>query len=259
MNPFLSQLFDLTGHTALVSGASSGLGQHFAHTLARAGARVALVARRIEKLTATGAEIESQGGTAFAIQADVTQRVSVVRALDEISERGGLVDIIVNNAGVSDTKRVLDYTDSDWDTTLDTNLRGAWIVAQESARRIIAAKGSGTIINVTSILATRVAGGLHPYAASKAGLKQLTHALALELAQYRIRVNSLAPGYIGTDMNRTFFATPAGDKLRSRIPLRSIGRPENLDGALLLLASEAGAHMTGAEVVVDGGHLCSAL
>lgn len=253
-SPFL-----LAGKVALVTGASSGLGRHFALTLAAAGASVALAARRSDKLASAVDEIHGKGGTAIAVSMDVADRSSVVTALDAIVEQFGSLDVLVNNAGVSDTKRPLDYTDADWASIVGTNLSGAWIVAQEAAKRMVASRRAGSIVNVTSILASRVAGGVTPYCASKAGLKHLTQALALELARHDIRVNSLAPGYIATELNRDFLASDAGEKLKGRIPARRFGEYANLDGPLLLLASDAGAYISGSEIVVDGGHLCSSL
>jgi NAD(P)-dependent dehydrogenase (short-subunit alcohol dehydrogenase family) len=167
--------------------------------------------------------------------------------------------VLVNNAGVSGTKRPLDYTDEDWDWVVGTNLKGAWAVAQESARRMIAAKAPGSIINITSILGSRVTSLLTPYIAAKAGLKNLTQALALEFARYDVRVNSIAPGYFITEINQKELEGEQGEKLRLRIPTRRFGEYPQLEGPLLLLASRAGSHMTGAEIVVDGGHLVNAL
>ncbi|MGS6495852.1 SDR family NAD(P)-dependent oxidoreductase, partial [Pseudomonas aeruginosa] len=175
------------------------------------------------------------------------------------SRSAGPLDVLVNNAGVSDSQPLLACDDQSWDRVLDTNLKGAWAVAQESARRMVAAGKGGSLINVTSILASRVAGAVGPYLAAKAGLAHLTRAMALELARHGIRVNALAPGYVMTDLNEAFLASEAGDKLRSRIPSRRFSVPADLDGALLLLASDAGRAMSGAEIVVDGGHLCSSL
>jgi NAD(P)-dependent dehydrogenase (short-subunit alcohol dehydrogenase family) len=252
--------FQLVGRRALVTGASSGLGQHFARTLASAGARVALVARRRDRLERVVRDLEASGATAIAVEMDVTHRKSVVAALEEISVAfGGPANVIVNNAGTTAPNRALDLTDADWDSVVDTNLKGAWMVAQESARALVAQRMPGSIINVTSILAGRVAGSLVPYCASKAGLSHVTRALALELARHGIRVNSLAPGYVETDLNRDYLQSEAGAALRGRIPLRRFGDAADLDGALLLLASDAGRFMTGSEIVVDGGHICASL
>jgi NAD(P)-dependent dehydrogenase (short-subunit alcohol dehydrogenase family) len=255
----MNAAFRLDGKVALVTGASSGLGRHFALTLARAGASVAVAARRAEKLAEVVAEIEAEGGAALAVSMDVTDRTSVSAALDQVAGQLGAVDVLVNNAGVSGTKRALDYSDADWSDIVGTNLTGAWIVAQETARSMVAANCRGSIINITSVLATRVAGGVSPYCASKAGLKHLTKALALELSRSGIRVNSLAPGYVATDLNREYLASESGEKLKARIPLRSFGSCEDLSGPLLLLASDAGIYMTGSEILVDGGHSCSSL
>ncbi|MFJ3485930.1 SDR family NAD(P)-dependent oxidoreductase [Pseudomonas sp. NPDC090202] len=254
MNAFVSRLFDLSGQRVLVTGASSGLGLHFARTLAAAGARVAVAARRVERLDELVSELSAAGHEARAYALDVTSRQSVVACLEAIEADFGGLDIVINNAGVSDTRRVLDYDDQAWDSIVDTNLKGAWRVAQESARRMIAAGRTGSIINVTSILASRVGGGVGPYSAAKAGLSHLTRSMALELARHGIRLNSLAPGYIATEINDGFLTSEAGERLRSRIPTRRFCSSEDLDGALLLLASSAGRGMTGTEVVVDGGH-----
>jgi NAD(P)-dependent dehydrogenase (short-subunit alcohol dehydrogenase family) len=254
-----SRLFDLAGRRALVTGASSGLGRHFARTLAAAGARVAVAARRVERLDELVSDLQFEGRDARAFALDVTSRQSVVDCLDALAADWGGVDILVNNAGVSDTRRVLDYRDEDWQAILDTNLKGAWMVAQEAARRMVAAGQGGSLINITSILASRVGGGVGPYCAAKAGLSHLTRSMALELARHGIRVNAIAPGYVATEINQDFLASEAGERLRARIPARTFCTCEDLDGALLLLASDAGRGMTGAEIVVDGGHACSGL
>ncbi len=251
--------FDLTGKAAIVTGASSGLGRHFATTLARAGARVAVMARRVELLAAACREIEGFDGRAVPIPLDVASGESVREAVAAAETELGPIAILVNNAGIAVSKPVLDIADEDWDRVMDVNLRGAWRVAQEVARHMVRLGHGGSIINVASITAFRVAGQLSTYAASKAALVQLTKAMALELARHNIRVNALAPGYIDTEMNRAFFASPAGQAMIKRIPQRRLGRPEDLDGALLLLASDASAYMTGSTIVVDGGHLHSSL
>jgi NAD(P)-dependent dehydrogenase (short-subunit alcohol dehydrogenase family) len=259
MKPAIAQLFELTGRRALVTGASSGLGRHFARTLAAAGAEVAVAARRVEQLQTLVDEIEGEGGRARAFTLDVTDRTSVNACLGRIAEELGPLDILVNNAGVSDSLHVLEHTDDDWDRVVGTNLKGAWIVAQEVARRMVETQRGGSLINVTSILASRVAGTLSPYVAAKAGLGHLTRSLALELARHEIRVNAIAPGYVMTELNSDFLRGEAGEKLRARIPTRLFCTPADLDGALLLLASDAGRGMTGSEIVVDAGHLCSTL
>ncbi len=252
-------LFDLAGRAALVTGASSGLGRHFALTLARAGARVALAARRVDRLEEVRREIEAAGGEATALPLDVTDAGSVAAAVTAAAARLGPLRVLVNNAGVAVTRSVLEASEADWDGVVGTNLKGAWLVAQAAARHMAAHGHGGSIVNIASITGLRVAGGVSAYAASKAGLLQLTAALALELARHRIRVNAIAPGYIETELNRGFVASSAGAALVKRIPQRRLGRAGELDGALLLLASDAGSYMTGSTLVVDGGHLQSSL
>ena len=249
--------FDLSGKVALVTGASGGLGCHFARTLAEAGARVALAARRTEQLEANVAEIGAD--RAIAVALDVTDPESVDRALVEVADRLGPATIVVNNSGVTATRSALDLDPDEWDQIMDTNLKGAWLVARAAARQLIDAKLPGSIVNIASILGFRVAGHVAAYTASKAALVQLTRALALEWARHRIRVNAIAPGYVETDLNRDFFASDAGKAMIARIPQRRLGRLEDLDGPLLLLASDASAYMTGSVLVVDGGHLHSTL
>jgi NAD(P)-dependent dehydrogenase (short-subunit alcohol dehydrogenase family) len=255
----MSTIFDLGGKVALVTGASGGLGLHFARTLSGAGAKVALAARRREQLEANVASIASAGGEAMAVAMDVTDPQSVERAIAEIAEGLGPATIVVNNSGIAVPGTALDVDPDGWDRVMDTNVKGAWLVSRAAAKRMIEAKLEGSIVNIASILGFRVAGQVAPYATSKAGLLHLTRALAFEWARHRIRVNAIAPGYIETDINREFFASDAGKALLARIPQRRLGRPENLDGALLLLASDASAYMTGSAIVVDGGHLQSTL
>ena len=253
----MADRFDLSGKVALVTGASGGLGLHFARTLAEAGAKVALAARRKEQLEANVASIG--GEAAIAVAMDVTDPDSVERGIAEVAELLGPPGIVVNNSGVTATRSALDLDAAEWDRIMDTNLKGAWLVARAAARRLIAAQLPGSIVNIASILGFRVAGHVAPYAASKAGLVQLTRALALEWARHRIRVNAIAPGYIETDLNRDFFGSEVGKALVARIPQRRLGQIGDLDGALLLLASDASTYMTGSSIVVDGGHLQSTL
>ena len=250
--------FRLDGRIALVTGASSGLGEHFAAVLADAGARVALAARRVDKLRPLAGRIAAAGGQARVLALDVTDAASVRACLDDLASWGA-PDILVNNAGVTITRPLLEQTEEDFDQVLDTNLKGAWLVATETARRMVAAGRGGSIVNVASILGLRVAAQVPSYAASKAALIHLTRAMALELARHRIRVNALAPGYIETGINREFFASEAGRSLIGRIPQRRIGTPGELDAALLLLASDAGSYATGSVVALDGGHLVASL
>jgi NAD(P)-dependent dehydrogenase (short-subunit alcohol dehydrogenase family) len=255
----LSFKVDLSGKAALVTGASSGLGRHFAEVLAAAGAKVALAARRRDLVEAACEAIRQSGGTALPVQMDVTERGSVDNALNEAAKTLGRFDILINNAGVTVTKPFLDFDEEDWDCVVETNLTGVFSVAQAAARKMREQGSGGAIVNIASILGLRVAGQVSAYVASKAGVVQLTKAMALELARHNIRVNALCPGYMETDLNREFFATEAGQALIRRIPQRRLGRPEELDGALLLLCSDAGSYMTGSIIAVDGGHLVSSL
>ena len=255
----MRELFSLAGQVALVTGASGGLGAHFAQVLATAGATVAVAARRDDRVAAVVSEIVSTGSRALAVSLDVTNPESVAGAFDVTEQDAGLVTVVVNNAGIIDGERALDVSESEWDRVIDTNLKGAWVVAQEAARRMIAANIGGSIVNIASILGFRVSGRIAPYAISKAGVVQMTKALALEWSRYNNRVNALAPGYVETDINREFLKSDAGAKLIRRIPQRRIGRPEDLDGSLLLLASDASGYMTGSIIPVDGGHLVSSL
>lgn len=252
--------FRLEGHRALITGASSGLGLHFAEVLAAAGAEVVLAARRVDKIQAEVLRLRASGAKAHYVALDVTDAHSVQTAFaDAEIEAGGPIDILVNNAGVSGENFFLNVEEAEWDRVLDTNLKGAYLVARAMAQRLVSARKAGSIINIASILGVRVGGAVTPYCASKAGLIHLTKAMAFELARHRIRVNAIAPGYIETDFNREFFASEGAQKMVARIPLRRLGEKHELSGALLLLASAAGAYMTGTVLEVDGGHLCSTL
>ena len=244
---------DLTGQTALVTGASSGLGRHFAKLLAGAGAKVAIGARRMDKLVLLAEEIRASGGEALLVELDVTDEASVEQAVGQSADALGGLDILINNAGIVIAKPVLELSVTDWDMTMATNLRGAFLVAQAAGRRM-AEQGGGCIVNIASIAGIRTGGHISAYAASKAGLIHLTRNLAVELARSQVRVNALAPGYIETELNAEFFGSKAGEDLIRRIPQRRLGRPEDLDGPLLLLVSDASRYMTGAVLVVDGGH-----
>jgi NAD(P)-dependent dehydrogenase (short-subunit alcohol dehydrogenase family) len=252
-------LFGLAGKTALVTGASSGLGRHFAGVLARAGANVVLAARRAEVLWEAVAELEAAGFSAAATVMDVSDAGSVGSAFEQAEQAFGPISILINNSGVALSGSSLDLEEADWDRTLDTNLKGAWLVSRAFGRSAKAEKRAGVIVNVASILGFRVAGHVSAYAVSKAGLVQLTQAMGLELARFGIRVNALAPGYIATDLNRDFFGSDAGKPMIARIPQRRLGALEDLDGPLLLLASDASRYMTGSTITVDGGHLVSSL
>ena len=253
----VSSVFDLTGQRAIVTGASRGLGHHFALTLAQAGAEVVLAARRIDRLETTVKEIERCGGCGVAIQVDVTDGKSVKRCVETTENVVGPISILVNNAGIAVTKPMLEHTEEDWDSVLDTNLKGVWLMAQEVTQRMVHRGQGGSIINIASVLGERGIAQLPGYCASKGGIINLTRAMAVELAPHGIRVNAIAPGYIETDMNRQFFATQAGQRLIKRIPQRRLGQVKDLDGVLLLLASGASQYMTGSVITIDGGQSAS--
>ena len=252
-------IFSIAGEVVLVTGASSGIGEHFARVLAAAGAKVALAARRADRLAELAREIESEGGQCLALACDVRKQASIAATITAAEERLGPLSILVNNAGVVVSKPLFEHTEEDWDYVVDTNLKGAWLVAREFAHHLVELQRPGRIINISSVLASRTIGRVPAYCAAKAGLSHLTQVLAMELARYGILVNALAPGYIETDFNRAFFATGPGKALIGRIPLRRIGQAPDLDGALLFLASPASAYVTGAVLAVDGGHAVAAI
>jgi len=250
-----ADLFSLKGKVALVTGASSGLGVRFAEVLAEAGAAVVLVARRVERLEAVKARIAASGGCAIAFAADVLDRAAMAHAFDRAEAELGVVDILINNAGVVHADRAVELAEPEWRRVLGTNLDAALFWSQEAARRLIAAEKGGAIVNIASILGFGVAKGVAAYAVSKAGLIQLTKALGLELAGRAIRVNAIAPGWIVTDLNRDYLASERGAAILKDIPLGRFGEARDLDGTLLLLASDAGRFITGTTMVVDGGQL----
>ncbi len=252
----MTDRFSLEGRTALVTGASGGLGAHFGRVLAGAGANVVLAARRLDRVQALAAEI---GGRTLAVAMDVTDAASVEAAFDAAQARFGVVDVLVNNSGVSDGALAKDLGEEDWDRVLDTNLKGVWMASKAAANRLAAAGKPGAIVNIASILGERVAKGMPAYAVSKAGVVQLTKVMALELARFGVRVNALEPGYFLTDINADFLQTPSGQATVKNVPLRRLGEMRELDGPLLLLASDAGSFVTGAALAVDGGHLVSSL
>ena len=248
--------FRLDGSVALVTGASGVLGQHFCRVLHEAGAQVVLAARRPESVAALA---EKLGPRAMTVALDVTQGASITAALAEVQARFGAVTLLVNNAGIAVTRPFLDHTAEDWDQVMQVDLRGAFLMAQTTARGMVAHGQGGAIVNIASILGARVIPGVAGYSAAKAGLIHLTRQMAIELARHRIRVNALAPGYIASDINADFFASDAGQAMTKRIPQRRLGTLDDLTGPLLLLASPAGAHMTGSVVTVDGGHSVNSL
>lgn len=251
----MSDPFDVAKEVVLVTGASQGLGRHFARLLASRKAAVVLAARQIDKLSELESDIRNNGGRAVAVRMDVTDEASVVKAIETAEGVLGSVSVLINNAGVVVEKAAVDQTGEDWDKVLNANLKGAFTVATEVGRRMIARKAGGSIINISSVLGLGVMGHVSTYSASKAALIQLTKSLALEWASKGIRVNALAPGYIDTEFNHEFWATPPGERLIRKIPQRRLGQETDLDGAILLLASQASRYMTGSVVTVDGGFL----
>ncbi len=249
--------FDLTGRTAFVTGASSGLGRHFALTLANAGAKVALAARRKERLDESVGAIESKGGTAIAIELDVTDPEAIAPAFERAESALGPVTILVPAAGVTARAFFTDTTEEQWRHVMSTNLDGVWRTAQEAARRMQANKTGGSIIVIASVLSLAIVKTVSPYAASKAAIAHLTRAMALELARDNIRVNALAPGYFSTELNEDYLKSETGLRLIEKFPMKRIGDLSELDAPLLLLASEAGSFMTGAIIPIDGGALLS--
>ena len=250
-----AELFDLKGRVALVTGASAGLGLRFSEVLAGNGASVALVARRADKLKAAVARIEQAGGKAVAVEADVLDRAQMRRAFDAAEQAFGTVTVLVNNAGVAHSTRAVELSEEEWHHVLRTNLDAVFFWAQEGARRMLAADRKGSIVNIASVLGFGVSKGTIAYATAKAGVIQMTKALGLELAFKGVRVNAIAPGWFITDINREYLSSEAGKKLTRDIPVGRFGQDGDLDGALLLLASDAGSYIAGATIVCDGGQM----
>ncbi|WP_417513541.1 SDR family NAD(P)-dependent oxidoreductase [Minwuia sp.] len=243
----------LDGKTALVTGASSGLGAHFARVLAQAGAAVGVAARRVERLNDLVAEIEASGGKAFATALDVTDLKQIDSAVTEVEAALGPIDILVNNSGVTAPSAIQRISEEDYDFVMDTNLKGAFFMAQAVGKSMIERKSGGRIINISSTLAHRVIGQLSIYCMSKIALDQMTTAMALEWARHDINVNAICPGYIETEMNADYWQTEAGQAFLQRFPRPRVGEPADLDGALLLLAGDEGRFMNGSVIRVDDG------
>lgn len=246
--------FDVSGKTALVTGASSGFGAHFAKLLAAHGANVVVAARRMGRLSDLVDEIQAAGGKAIAVSLDVTKPESIVAAFDSAEAAFGSVNIVSNNAGVADSKWAVDIDEASWDFVVDTNLKGAWLVMKEAGTRMISAGGGGSIVNTASILGLRAAHAISNYSASKAGVISLTQSLALEWSRYNIRVNALCPGYFVTEINAEFFDTERGQQYLKNTPAGRSGRIEELSAPFMLLASDAGSFINGTALPVDGAH-----
>jgi NAD(P)-dependent dehydrogenase (short-subunit alcohol dehydrogenase family) len=250
-----AEIFNLKDRVAMVTGASSGLGRRFAQVLAANGAAVALVARRVDRLKELQAAIERAGGKAVAIEADVLDHAAMVRAFDQAQQAFGTVTILVNNAGVAHSTRATELTREEWRRVVDTNLDAVFFWAQEAARRMLAAGARGSIVNIASVLGLGVSKGTIAYSAAKAGVIQITKTLGLELAFKGVRVNAIAPGWFVTEINEDYLSSEQGRKLTRDIPVGRFGQDGDLDGALLLLVSDAGSYIAGATIVVDGGQV----
>lgn len=251
----MTEIFRLDGKTVLVTGASSGFGAHFAQTLAQAGADLVLAARRVDKLAETARAVQALGRSATVISMDVSEVASVEQAFAQMPP----IDVVINNAGINREGSMDALSEDDWDAVIDTNLKGVWAVSKFAVQRWRQEKRPGNIINVASVLGLRIGAQLPPYVASKAAVVQLTKSIALDYARDNIRCNAICPGYFMTDINREFMQSPLGEKLIKRIPFRRLGNLPDLDGPLLLLASDASRYMSGAAIPVDGAHLCSGL
>ena len=252
---------DLEGRVALVTGASSGLGSQFARTLAKAGAGVVLAARRVDKLMSLRAEIESEGGDAHVVELDVTDHDSIKSAVAHAETEMGTIDILINNSGVSTTQKLVDVSPKDYDFIMDTNTRGAFFVAQEVGKRMIArsrgtAPGTftgGRIVNIASMAGLRVLSQIGVYCMSKAAVIHMTRAMALEWGRFGINVNAICPGYIDTEINHHHWKTEAGQKLVQMLPRKRVGQPQDLDATLMMLCANESHFINGAVIQADDG------
>ena len=254
MNPdkYLSGIFSLQGKRILLTGASSGLGREFAPMLANAGAHVIMAARSVDKMKQLADEISAADGSAEAVALDVRDRDGI-RSLVASLEKSGPIDVLVNNAGIAIVKSPQDMLDEDWDAVYETNLRGAWVLAQEIIKARLADQRTCSIVNIASILGLRGIGHVVPYAADKAGLINIGRDVSTDLAKDGIRINAIAPGYIETEMNKDWLVTEGGERLRKKLPIRRFGVPQDLAGALLYFCSDASRYTTGTVLPVDGG------
>jgi hypothetical protein len=252
---------DLSGRVAFITGASSGLGSQFARTLARAGAAVVLASRRVDKLKDLRAQIESEGGDAHVIELDVTDIDSIKSAVAHAETEVGSIDILVNNSGVSTTQRIQDVSEDDFDYIFDINVKGAFFVAQEVGKRMLArAQGSapgnytgGRIVNIASMAGLRVLPQIGVYAMSKAAVVQMTKAMALEWGRFGINVNAICPGYIDTEINHQHWQTEQGQKLVNMLPRKRVGQPKDLDAVLVMLCADESHFINGAVIAADDG------
>jgi NAD(P)-dependent dehydrogenase (short-subunit alcohol dehydrogenase family) len=257
----MSYSLDLSGRVALITGASSGLGEQFARTLARAGAAVVLAGRRVERLKTLRAEIEALGGDAHVVGLDVTDPHSIRSAIAHAETEVGAIDILVNNSGVSTTQKLVDVTPEDYDYVFDTNTRGAFFVAQEVGKRMLArARGAapgtytgGRIVNIASMAGLRVLGQIGVYCMSKAAVIHMTRAMALEWGKFGINVNAICPGYIDTEINHHHWHTEQGQKLIAMLPRKRLGEPQDLDALLVMLCSNESHFINGAVIAADDG------
>lgn len=251
-------MFDVKGKNIIVTGASSGLGQHIAEFYASHGANLIVCARRADRLAQLKEKMEQTYAVkVYSYSFDINNRQAVQAMLQDLESKNVVIDVLINNAGVGNTKRFMDNTDADWDLIVGTNLKSPWMCAQEVVQHMVKHQVSGAVVNITSILSETINLGVSAYCASKAGLKHLTESMAVELARYNVRVNAIAPGYMVTEINEEYLQSETGQAILKRIPMRRFVEFSDLNGSLLLLASEAGRGMTGVEIKVDCGHSCS--